>query len=232
MKCTNLSLLGTLHLYREAGPALYELLTSLAPEVITVEISRFSLKFRQRAMPVWFTVLARNLGCISPGKREHAGIRLLVRQLRIPYEWTVANRYAANHGIRCIAVDMGDFARIELPAWHQELLSSENLEIIASEPDFDLQKHFSARLRFASMFLSGKKQCCEAAHPLSYLAHDQWQKRENKVSGRIQKIAALCSRTVHICGWTHLVTGSPWPSLSDMLMPLNPQRMLVPYERN
>ncbi len=220
-------LLGTLHLNRELATGLLDHLENISPDVITVEISRFSLRFRNRALPVWLTVLCRNLRTLPARRRGHAGIRLLLRQLRMPYEWTAAKNYALRKGIRCIAVDTGKFARLELPAWHCELLNCKNLRIISSEPDFELEPYFSARQRFARRFLEEGQRCCEAAHPLSYLMQRQWQERERIVARRLEKVSAVSRLTVHVCGWTHLVMASPWQSLADMLSHLEIQRILV-----
>ena len=222
MKQRHLYLLGTLHLDRELIPALMAQLEDIRPHVITVEISRFSISFRQRAMPVWFTVLKRNLRVLPARKRGHAGIRLMARQLRMPWEWVTASTYAAQAGIRCIPVDSGYFARRELPAWHTELLGAQNLRIISSGPPFDMEQYFADSRRYASLNLQDSGMACRAAHPLSYLQAPCWQQRERVLARRIWKVAGICDRAVHIGGWTHLLTGTQWKSVADMLQPLQP----------
>ncbi len=224
-----LFLLGSLHLDRHSAPELKKKLSGIRPHVITVEISRFSLSFRNRAMPVWFTVLRRNL-CVLPARRRgHPGIRLLARQLRIPWEWAAASAYAAEAGIRCIPVDSGNFARMELPAWHAELLGAENLRMISSEPWFDLEQYFAARRRYARFNLEGNSIPCRTAHPLSYLETPCWQHREHVLARRIHRVAGACGRTAHVGGWTHLMTGTYWKSVADLLEPLRPEKLTVGF---
>jgi hypothetical protein len=225
----HLYLLGTLHLDRHAAPELVSLLREIGPDVITVEISRFSLSFRHRAMPVWLTVLRRNLHHLSALKRGHSGIRLLIRQLRIPWEWTAASAYAVQADIRCIPVDSGNFARMELPAWHSELLSPKNLRIISSEPPFDLEQYFASRRRHAGLILRDSTMACRVSHPLSYLEAPCWQYRERVLARRIGKVAGICGRTVHVGGWTHLLTGTRWSSVADMLQPIRPEKIPVGF---
>ena len=222
-----LFLVGTVHLDREGAGTLGRLLDFISPCVITVEISRFSLRFRTRAMPVWFGVLARNLQILPAGRRGHALIRLMTRQLRLPWEWQTASLWAKRHEIRCMAIDTGEIARAELPAWHRELLGVSNLELLASGKNFDLGRYFTARRREAGMILHHKYSGCSAAHPLSYLGRKQWMEREYKVARRVEAVCKRTAPVVHICGWTHLVRDSAWKSLADLLEEYNPECILV-----
>ncbi len=227
---TQLCLIGSIHLDRTLGPALKRLLQDISPHVITVEISRFSIRFRQRAMPVWHTILRRNLRALPMHRRGHPEIRLLTRQLRMPWEWVMACDYAKGAGIRCIPVDSGSFARLELPAWHNRLLSPENLRLLTEEPRFDLDIYFEKRRRYASICVKHRADrtcCCDSLHPLSYLSTPDWQRRELVLARRIEKVARTCCKTAHVGGWTHLLTNSPWNSVADMLGHLRPKRVLL-----
>ena len=226
---TKLFLMGTLHLDRDSACELRRQLSEISPDVVTVEISRFSISFRMRAMPVWFTVLKRNLRMLPVHRRGHAGIRLLARQLRIPWEWAVASAYARKAQIRCIPVDSGSFARMELPAWHTELLGVENLNMLSSEPPFDLEQYFAARRSYARLNLVKNHMPYCTAHPLSYLEAPCWQHREQVLARRIKSVAGVCSRTVHIGGWTHLLTRTQWKSVADMLASMRPEKIPVGF---
>ncbi len=222
-----LFLVGTVHLDRECAGTLGRLLDRISPCVITVEISRFSLNFRERAMPVWAGVLARNLRMLPARRRGHALIRLMTRQLRLPWEWQTASRWARRHEIRCIPVDTGEIARAELPAWHRELLGVSNLELITSGKNFDLGSYFTARRREADMILHHRYSGCGPAHPLAYLGRKPWREREDKVARRVEAVCKRTAPVVHICGWTHLVRDSAWKSLADLLEAYHPECILV-----
>ncbi len=230
MENSRLCLIGSLHLDRALGPALKRLLLDIRPDVITVEISRFSIRFRQRAMPVWLTILKRNLRSLPPRRRGHSEIRLLTRQLRMPWEWVAACDYATEAGIRCIPVDSGNFARAELPGWHNRLLNTRNLHLLTEEPDFDLEQYFEKRRIYAYNCVKGRvtpPYHCEIIHPLSYLRADDWQRRELILARRVEKVASICCKTAHIGGWTHLLTNTQWKSMADLLGHLRPRRVML-----
>jgi hypothetical protein len=234
----DLILVGTVHLDSESGRDLYKIIENLKPSILTVEISRFSVKYRLSNQKRWLLRL-RDLKYKLPEERkDHSGLKLLKLQLHIPFEWEVACKYNKANNVPCLAIDSGNLARNELPLWKSELLSRKNLLKITDEPDFDLDNHFKECHSLARVALTTPNHLPNPLHHLSWLSDSFWGKREKTLACRIRKIhkngllnSGFSSRTsthhVHICGWMHLIAGAPRKTLADLLSDLTPMRILL-----
>ncbi|RPI51039.1 MAG: hypothetical protein EHM49_07710 [Deltaproteobacteria bacterium] len=234
----DLILVGTVHLDSEGGRGLYKIIKNLKPSIITVEISRFSVKYRLSNQKSWLLRLRDLKHKLPEERRGHSGLKLLKLQLRIPFEWEVAHRYNKANNVPCLAIDSGNLARNELPLWKNELLSTKNLLNITDEPDFDLDNHFRECHSLARIALTTPNHLQNPLHHLSWLSDKFWGKREKTLACRIRKIhgsgllnSGFSSRTsthhVHICGWMHLMAGAPQKTLADLLSDLTPTRILL-----
>ncbi len=214
-------MVGTIHLYEEAAPRLRSILEALAPEVITVEISRFSIEFRRDSKRIWSEKFHLVLSRLNIKWPLPPVLELLRRQLSTPYEWTTAEKYGVQHGIRVIPVDTSTLSRKELPSWERYLLTVKNFRLLLEDSSLvDLEReHFGPIKREARALLSGvkKQNIPDSIHPLSWLSDPFWQKREETLARRIARICNICERVVHIGGWMHCVAGSPWSTLVDIL---------------
>ncbi len=222
-----LTLIGTVHLDYSAGDWLYRHLEKIRPACITVEISPFSVEYRALHQKAWIEKLSVFAQELSPAKCNHARIRLLERQIRIPYEWSVALKYAKAHGIGCLPVDSDELAREELPQWEQTLLSKENISALVREPDFDLEKHFKSCYEQALQVIRSPETIPEPNHPLSWLSDGFWEQREYYLAENIRKITSGNGPVVHIGGWMHLVIIKRWPTVAGILADIKPDRLLA-----
>jgi hypothetical protein len=239
----DLILVGTVHLDPEGRRGLYKIIENLRPSVLTVEISKFSVRYRLSNQEKWLLRL-KNLTYKLPRERGvHAGLKLLELQLHLPFEWEVAYRYSKANNVPCLAIDSGNLARNELPLWKSEILSRKNLLKITDKPDFDLDNHFREHHSQAKIILKTPNHLPKSLHHLSWLSDRFWERREKTLACRIRGIyrngllnPGSYSRTsahhVHICGWMHLITGSPWKTLADLLSDLTPMRILLTRMRN
>jgi len=238
-----LILVGTVHLDPEGRGGLYKTIENLKPSILTVEISRFSVRYRLSNQERWLLRLRDLKYKLSEERRDHHGLNLLKLQLHIPFEWDVANRYSKANNVPCLAIDSGNLARNELPLWKSELLSRKNLLKITDEPDFDLDSHFRECHSQAKIALKAPNHLPKPLYRLSWLSDRFWEKREKTLACRIRRIhgngllnPGSYSRTrthhVHICGWMHLIAGSPWKTLADLLLELTPKRMLLTRKEN
>ena len=197
-------LVGTVHLAREDAPRLLRILDDAAPVLVTVEISRFSVEFRRRRERAWLSQAARALRAVPPGSRGHGRIRLLIRQIRMPWEWKAALSWAESRGARVIPVDTGALSRTELPRWEKELLTRENLRALSRLPDLDLKAHLEEERARARLAVSGRVRPARAL-----LSDPFWTRRERLLSRRLIRLRGCWNRMVHIGGWMHLVPEAP-----------------------
>jgi hypothetical protein len=238
-----LILVGTVHLDPEGRRGLYKIIKNLNPSILTVEISRFSVRYRLSSRERWLLRLRDLKHKLPEERRSHPGLKLLKLQLHTPFEWEVAHRYSKANNIPCLSIDSGNLARNELPLWKSELLSRKNLLKITDEPDFDLDSHFRECHSLAKIALTTPNHFPKPLYRLSWLSDRFWGKREKTLACRIRRIhgngllnSASCSRTsthhVHICGWMHLMAGAPWKTLADLLSELTPMRILLTRKEN
>jgi hypothetical protein len=234
----DLILVGTVHLDPKNKISLYKTIKNFKPNILTVEISAFSVKYRLSNQKIWLLRLQSLINKLPKEKRGHNGLKLLELQLQMPLEWKMAYEYSKTRDIPCLAVDSGDLARNELPLWKNEILSKENLVKIINEPDFDLDDYFKechSRAKFALERSDVLKR--SFSHQLSWFSDSFWEKRESTLASRIKRIhkgELLAGRSrlraglhIHICGWMHLITGGPYKTLFELLSKLDPVRLFL-----
>ena len=220
-------LVGTVHLDPRLRELIFELLNILSPSVITVEISRFSLDFREKNELPWLNKLRRLKKRLPVNDKDYSAIRLLERQLMISREWMAASSYGEKNNIPVIPVDSSVLARKELPDWKDTLIGFKNIKNLAGEPDFDLSSYFMDCYRQAEATLVGHKEYPAPIHPMRWLKDGLWQKRERVLATRIRRVHRVKRPVVHIGGWMHLIHGSPWDTISDLLSNLKPVRLFI-----
>jgi hypothetical protein len=220
-------LIGTVHLDSEGRNALKEAVTRVGARVITVEISRFSVRYRAAHEAHWLTELRKSQKDLAADRQEHSRLRLLERQLRMPFEWQAARELGEREGIPYIPIDCSDTARADLPLWSTELISAENLDIVTREPDFELENHFNTCHAQARGILTDESICETDLRPLAWLKNPYWGRREKILAKRVRRIARLRAPMVHIGGWMHLAKSLPWKTMRDILSDLHPRCIFV-----
>lgn len=227
-----LILVGTIHLdwameYRPLRLALEE----LRPEVIAVEISPFSVYYRQKNQKRWLSIFYKDIALLTEKERMHSGLKLLEFQIRIPFEWQVASRYGNEKDIPVLAIDSGNIAKNDMPFWEKTLLSIENIgNIVKSEP-FNLEDHFKRHHKTAEETIARPDDMPDTIHPLRWLNEEFWVKRERLLAARIRRILKIKKKTVYIGGWMHIVTNSPYKTLVERLSDLDPECILLDRNR-
>ncbi|MCK4603809.1 MAG: hypothetical protein KAU41_03810 [Deltaproteobacteria bacterium] len=237
-----LILVGTVHLDPEGRRGLYKIIENLKPSILTVEISRFSVRYRLSNQERWLLRLRDLKYKLPEERRGHSGLKLLKLQIHIPFEWEVAHRYSEANNVPCLAIDSGNLAQNELPLWKSEILSRKNLLKITDKPDFDLDNHFRECRSLAKIALATPNHL-NPLHHLPWLSDRFWEKREKTLACRIGRIhgngllnhgsfSSTSTHHVHICGWMHLIAGAPWKTLADLLSELTPMRILLTRKEN
>ncbi len=198
---SNLVLIGTVHGDPWGYDRVGRLLRWLQPEVVTVEISRFSLRYREAWEARWRRRLQKSLAELPRAAAVHPAIQMVAAQIALPCEYRAARDYSGKYGITCLPLDLGAVARRHLPRYDRELLSPANLRALAGEPREGLEDWVSREFHQARLALA------HSPWRLALGAHAETMRREFFVCRRLKRLAMKGSRIVHLGGWEHLV---PW----------------------
>lgn len=220
-----LILVGTVHGdpwgYQRAG----KLLAMVRPRLITVEISRFSLRFRQQQKLVWQRQFRQALASLTPAERRHLALKRVAAQIAWPFEVQIAQDYATQTGVGWRAIDIGRLARYHLRRYRREFLTPENLQNLLLTEDGDWGQYIHQEYRQAHLALSQPDRW-------RGLRRQPWVPpetagREKILARRLRALANGVGRVVHLGGWTHLLTGAGGPTLAQHLQDLQPRRFLL-----
>jgi hypothetical protein len=212
---------GTVHGDPEGYARAWRLLTHFRPQAVGVEISPFSVRYREHHGPRWQRLLEEVLAALPPEAANHLAVRRLMAQAAMPFEWQVAADYGRTFGVQVQAVDWGAPARCHLPAYAREVLVPENVRALLTTPDGSLREFVTQAFRRARF---------AAIRPLSLPAGGSSQesaRREGHMARRLRQWVAAGCRVVHLGGWEHLAPRLTGGSLFDRLADLQPVRMLL-----
>ncbi len=217
---SELILIGTVHGDPRGYDRLTKLLERLRPEVVTVEISRFSVRYRRVWEGRWRRQLQKALAGLPPGAAAHPAISMIAGQIALPFEYRAARDYGRRHGARCLPLDLGTLSRRHLPRYG-EMLSPSNLQGLLetqADPQEDQVAREFQRARLA------------LEHPPWRLAGQKGPetlRREVFVARRLQRLALKHGRIVHLGGWEHLVPWRDGDGMRAWLADQNPYIMLA-----
>ncbi len=214
-------LIGTVHGDPQGASRAAKLLRLLRPNLVTVEISPFSLRYRTRHEPRWQRQLEFALAGLPDGAALHLAIRRLAAQVALPFEVRAARDYSRNLGIPWRALDLGFLSRRHLPRYGTELLTPANLRTLLDTPDGSMEEFVAAEYRRARQAWARPPR-----QPFSPGAPET-RRRERFVARRLRSLASRHSRIVHLSGWEHLVDWHDCLGLWRDLADLNPQRLLL-----
>jgi len=216
-----LLLVGTVHDDPQGCARVRRLLHHLRPRTVTVEISPFSLRYRERHGPRWQERFRRGLAGLPEQATEHLAIRRLAMKIALPYEWQAAAAYGRSWGVPVLAVDLSAPARRHLPAYERELLSPRNLKALITLPDGSLTEWVRGEFRRARL---------SVRRPLLLpggRGQGELTRREAHLARRLTQLWRPGLPLVHLGGWEHLAPREPGPNLFDRLADLNPARLLL-----
>ena len=197
----DLVLIGTVHRDPRGEGALLEVLEEERPEIVTVEVSLYSLRFRQRHREL----LAK------------PDLPAEVREfLRLPFEYRAAKRYGTRHRVPVLPLDLCLTSRKYL---HRagELLKGKSI-LSTREPP--LEEALAREYALA-------KRCWSDPKLAKAILKGRDLRRERALAKRILQILRHHpnKKVVHVGGWTHMlqIPGSMYQLISD----LNPRRKLL-----
>ncbi|MDP3181345.1 MAG: hypothetical protein Q8M54_00845 [Desulfobaccales bacterium] len=217
----SLILIGTVHGDPKGYERAWKLLEHLRPELITVEISRFSLNYRRRQEKRWVRLFEQALEELPPSARGHLAIQRVAAQVALPFEVRVARDWCRDHGISWLPVDLSAPARRHLPRYSQEVLSPANIKTLLATGDGFLEDFVAGEFHRAALAFQRPPWRLYPQAPPEAL------KRERFLARRLKQLVAAGRRVVHLGGWEHLVPWRDGTGLTHRLADLHPLRLLL-----
>ena len=217
----SLILIGTVHGDPSGQARAGRFLNHLGPDLVTVEISPFSLRYRERHGARWQRQLAAALADLPAGAALHLAIRRLTAQVALPFEVRAARDYSRSGGVPWRPLDLGFLSRRHLPRYGSELLSPANLRALLATADGELKDFVAGEFRQARQALAHAPR-----RPISSGAPETLR-RERFLARRLRGLALQHRRVVHLGGWEHLVAWRESPGLWGDLADLQPRRVLL-----
>jgi hypothetical protein len=194
----SLVLIGTVHGDPLGYARALKLLRRLQPDLVTVEISRFSLRYRERQESRWQRLLAQALEELPAGAAGHLAIRRLAAQVALPFEVRAARHYGRRFAIPWRPLDLGGLSRRHLPRYARELLTPENVRALLTTEDEPLADYVAREY--------GRARLAVQRPPWWSLRRDpESRRRERLQARRLRDCLARYPRVVHLGGWEHLV---------------------------
>jgi hypothetical protein len=216
-----LILIGTVHGDPRGRARAGELFNHLRPDVVTVEISPFSLRYRRQHGDSWQRQLAGALAELPEGAGLHLAIRRLAAQVALPFEVKAVQDYSRRAGVPWRPLDLGFASRRHLPGYGPELLSPANLKALLTTAGGDLEEWVAAEFRRAREALARSPR-----RPISPGASET-ARRERFLARRLRGLTSRHRRVVHLGGWEHVVAWEDSPGLWGALADLGPGRLLL-----
>jgi hypothetical protein len=223
-----LTLVGTVHRDPAGYSKCVELLRSLSPDLVLVELSPFGLFFRkrngrrlQRTLRGNLEKAARTRSIMLDQALIHPEIEAIRIQLNLPFEYRAAVAYSKETGADYRLVDSSYFSRRLIESW-PDLITTENLEWLLSSPSH-VPPVATLYQTAARLIRGGNLSSASGEEPVSPDDHDDdddaWRAREFLLAARINShlAAPAPSKPVYLGGWTHLTAGGRLPTLRDIL---------------
>jgi hypothetical protein len=216
-----LILIGTVHGDPRGQARAGKLLHHLRPDLVTVEISPFSLGYRLRHEGHWQRQLAAALAELPAGAERHLAIQRLAAQVALPFEVRAAREYSRRLNVPWRPLDLGFLSRRHLPRYATELLTAANLEALLATADGELTDFVAMEFRRARQAWAG------APRRRIFPALPETVRRERFLARRLRHLVSRHHRVVHLGGWEHLAAWEDSPGLWPDLADLQPGRVLL-----
>jgi len=216
-----LTLIGTVHGDPRGQARAGKLLNHLRPDLVTVEISPFSLDYRLKHGRGWQRQLAAGLAELPAGAERHLAIQRLAAQVALPFEVRAAGDYSRKVNVPWHPLDLGFLSRRHLPRYETELLSPANLQALLATADGELKDFVAGQFRRARQALAG------APRRRIFPGVPETLRRERFLARRLRRLVSRHRWVVHLGGWEHLVAWEDSPGLWSDLADLKPGRVLL-----
>jgi len=218
---SSIILTGTVHGDPQGQTRAGKLLLHLRPDLVTLEISPFSLNYRLKHGGRWQRQLAAALEELPAGAERHLAIQRLGAQVALPFEVRAAREYSRRVNVPWRPLDLGFLSRRHLPRYATELLTPANLRSLLATADGDLTDFVAGQFHRARQTLAG------APRRRIFPDAPETLQRERFLARRLRRLVSRHRRVVHLGGWEHLVAWEDSPGLWRDLEDLKPRRVLL-----
>lgn len=196
MSTNTFFMLGVIHRDEEGPFLLNEWLRRIRPDVITLELSSYGIRFRRERGEEFnkrISEIVRQLNENGETYNEKA-LESLFAYMNIPYEFGIVSTYAAKYEIPFYLIDMDFFSYMKLRTV-EDLLHEENIMKVLSDtrgPNRNQEKAM-ARLYFEKGIKVAKydREMHIRDRYMTAKIHDLMKRYHGK-------------RFLHVCGWQHL----------------------------
>ncbi len=204
-------MLGVIHRDEEGPVLLKGWLDRIRPDVITLELSHYGVRFRRERGEGY----KRRIDRIAERLRKNGelcseeSLVSLRLYMDMPYEYDVASRFGAEHKVPVHLIDMDFFSYVKLRAV-DDLLSEENIEKALAGADRPIvnQEKTMARLYF-------EKGIKTSSYDREMYIRDRYMSVKIRDLMRHNR----GERFLHVCGWQHL------QDPANLYGPLNPTKV-------
>jgi hypothetical protein len=217
----SLVLIGTVHGDPQGYERVVRLLEGLRPELVTVEISAFSVRYRADHGARWRRLFQEAAAGLPEGADQHPALRRVAAQIDMPFEWRAAHAYGQSCGASWRPIDLSAPARQHLPRYATELLDPENLKKLWETPGASLEEQVAAdyqRARLAETKPLWRPPTSDGGVTRT---------RERTMAARLRKLAHRGRRVVHLGGWEHQAAWEDGGGLPELLKDLQPLCLLL-----
>jgi len=231
-----LTLVGTVHRDIRGTERLLSLLRTLRPDIITLEMSEWALKYRRGEALVQLKRLDHLLDLLAADLLRNrqeldrhptvADIRLL---LELPFEYQAVSIYSREKGIPLHLIDRSDISAAKLRKVSTELITYSNLKVLVTIPSGE-ERSAAETIRVARRLVRDE---ADAVLCRAFLRARRGKKeigpRDRHMAGKIRGLIKgnPGRHLVHIGGWVHLVEDEQGETLFSLMADLEPRRMLL-----
>jgi pheromone shutdown protein TraB len=230
-----LTLIGTVHRDPQGLQRLSALLERLQPDLLTLEMSPYALRYRQTRGPSQLLRLERILErlAIETGRslQELQSCQAVVdihKLLALPYEYQTASDYADRHDCRLALIDIAEISALKLKRVESGLITYRNLKILTALPEAAATHRQESYTSAQALLLNNPAAAVRSAFLRQRRGLEGVGPRDQLMAEQIRRLLqdGACQHLVHIGGWVHLLEDPQGETLFSRLAECSPTRRL------
>ena len=228
-----LILIGAVHRDPHGAVKLKKLLAEERPIALAVEVSPYGLFYRQRNSRHLRRRLIRRVKRLALNLkvswRDWGQINAIQIQLAVPFEYRMAQKYCRDTGAALDCIDSSLWSKAWIHEHWQQLLSSENLEVLLKCSPATLAEEVEREYKIAAHLLNEQEQSLASAFTRAWCADPLWQQREMELAQVLEEIYSGVQegRVAYVGGWQHLLRPTTGGTLYSRVKHLQPRRILL-----